>query len=197
MRSRSSSTQGFSLVELLLVVLVMGIVGAMAVPLTETTLDAYAFESDGNGVASMARLAKMRAATQSTRSRLRANLNAGTYRMEVWDRTAGTWVNETGDRFLSTDSTFGFGALGAPPPNTQVAIGFSVACTDDAGADIANTACITYNSRGIPVDAIGDPTGGNAIYMTNGVGVHAVTVTATPLVRLWWSPSTVVAWDQR
>jgi hypothetical protein len=47
------------------------------------------------------------------------------------------------------------------------------------------------------VDDAGDLTGGNGLYITDGVGVYGVTVTATPLVRLWWSPVTAAAWDPR
>ena len=62
---------------------------------------------------------------------------------------------------------------------------------------IGNTSCVIFNSRGIPVDAGGAPTGGNGLYITDGVGVYGVTVTATPLVRLWWSPATAAVWDPR
>ena len=33
----------------------------------------------------------------------------------------------------------------------------------------------------------GAPLGGNALYITDGTGVHGTTVTATPLVSQWWS----------
>ena len=65
-----------------------------------------------------------------------------------------------------------------------------MACTD-----IGNTACIVFNSRGIPVDATGNPDGNGAIlHHRHETGVYGVTVSATPLVRLWWSPAATTAW---
>jgi hypothetical protein len=51
---------------------------------------------------------------------------------------------------------------------------------DKDGDSIDKTACIMFNSRGIPIDKDNSPTGGNAFYLTDGTGVRAVTVTATP-----------------
>jgi hypothetical protein len=99
---------------------------------------------------------------------------------------------------LSEGVAFGFASLAAPPPNTQNAIGMSPPCTtDDGAATIANTSCIVFNSRGVPVTvngAVATPTGNNALYVTNGSSVFATTVTATPLVRAWWSPSANPSW---
>ena len=61
----------------------------------------------------------------------------------------------------------------------------------------ANPACIVFNSRGIPVDTAGAPMGGNALYVTDTTGVYATTITATPLVRQWWSSAAAVGWVQR
>jgi hypothetical protein len=63
--------------------------------------------------------------------------------------------------------------------------------------DIGNTACIVFNSRGIPVDPVGAPIGRNALYITDGTGVYGTTLTATPLVRLWWSPVGRDAWVEQ
>jgi hypothetical protein len=92
---------------------------------------------------------------------------------------------------------FGFGTLSDPPPGTQATIALSPLCTDDAGADLANTSCIIFNSRGIPIDSAGAPTGGNGLYLTDGTGVYAVTITATPLIRFWWSPAHTAAWVEQ
>jgi hypothetical protein len=51
-----------------------------------------------------------------------------------------------------------------------------------------------FNSRGIPIDKGNSPLGGNAFYLTDGTGVRAVTVTATPLIRRWWSSAGKAAW---
>jgi hypothetical protein len=65
------------------------------------------------------------------------------------------------------------------------------------GTPISNTACIVFNSRGIPVDSTGGPTGNNAFYITDGSGTYAVTLSATPLIRLWWTKASEAKWIHR
>ena len=103
---------------------------------------------------------------------------------------------------LSLGVNFGFGTVGTAPPNTQTTIGFSGACRvglTAATATIANTACIVFNSRGLPVDGAGLPFGGHAIYMTDGRAVSGTTVTATPRIRRWWTPAHLATpeWRER
>ena len=45
-------------------------------------------------------------------------------------------------------------------------------------AAIANTACIMFNSRGVPIDSTFAPTGDDALYVTDGMAVYGVTVAA-------------------
>ena len=86
---------------------------------------------------------------------------------------------------LSNGVGFGFSSVGTPPPNTQVSIAQAGACKDDAGADISGSACIVFNSRGLPVDSTGGPTGVGAFYLTDNNSVYAVTVSATGMMRFW------------
>ena len=60
-------------------------------------------------------------------------------------------------------------------------------CQDTASppVDITNTACIIFNSRGIPVDNTGSPTGLDAVYVTDGTSVYGITVAATGFIRTW------------
>lgn len=194
---RAVSQRGFSFIEVLAAVAVMAIVAGVTVPMAMGTLDAFQFQGDGQGLVGLTNLARTRAAASFSRSRVFADLAADTYRLEIWDKAGGAWVTEGGVRQLSSEGSFGFGGLAAPPPNTQVAIAQSAPCTDNLGANIPNTACIVFNSRGVPIDGAGVPIGGNAIYATNGIGVYGVTVTAAPLVRLWWSPASNAAWVQQ
>ncbi|OFW29513.1 MAG: hypothetical protein A3H97_01140 [Acidobacteria bacterium RIFCSPLOWO2_02_FULL_65_29] len=185
---------GFSMIELLTVVAVMGIIAIFALPSVFRTSEDLRLRNDGRAIAQMVGVVKMRAASKFSRARLFVTLDDNTYFTQFWDRTANTWVTEGGPTQLSQGVQFGFGTLDTPPPDTQVAIAQSAACTDDGGVAIGNSACIMFNSRGIPVDGVGAPVGDNAIYLTNGIGVFATTLTATPLVRLWWSPANAVAW---
>lgn len=194
MRNRE---RGFSLVDILAVMAGMGIIVAMALPMTATTLAAQRLRGDAQALSNLAGTTKMRAAARFTRARVYTDRAANAYSMQTWDKTAGAWVVDGGTMPLSQGVTFSFGALATPPPNTQVAIGFSPPCQDDDGVDIANTACILFNSRGIPITTAGAALGGNALYLTDGVGVYAVTITATPLIRFWWSPAHSANWVEQ
>ena len=93
--------------------------------------------------------------------------------------------------------TFSYGVVGTPPPNTQGTIAQAPLCVDDTGANIADTACIMFNSRGMPVGngPTFAPTGGDALYVTDGIGDLGVTVAATGLVRMWRTlPQAAPAW---
>jgi len=191
---------GFTFVDILVAVALLGIVTAMAIPMAGSSARGFRIRGDAQAIANMVALSKMRAASRFTRARIRADLNANTYRLEVWDKTNDRWVIDGGEVQLSRGVAFGFAALGQAPPNTQAAIGQSPLCTaqDSLTGDFAaTTSCIVFNSRGVPVDTAGAPVGGNALYITDGSSVYATTVTATPLVRQWWSNSTAVGWVQR
>jgi hypothetical protein len=131
----------------------------------------------------------MRAAAKYTRSRVYVDLVNEQFFLQSWNKTTGAWDTEGATILLSRDTDFAFDALGTPPPNTQAAIQQAPGCLDAGNNPIANTACIVFNSRGIPVNGAGNPDGNGAFYVTDHVtGVYAVTISMTPLVRLWWSP---------
>lgn len=188
---------GFTILELLIVLTVLGVVMAMALPSMASSMSAFRLKGDAQAVNNLVSLAKMRAAARFTRARVRLNLPQNQYFLETWDRANDTWVRRDGVNATQSGVTFGFGGLATPPPATQPEIAMSAECADDDGALIADTACLTFNSRGVPVDGGGAPTGQNAFYLTDGTGVYAITVTATPLVRFWWSPASSSQWTER
>ena len=172
----------------------MAILAAMAVPMSANARSGYRLRGESRALASLVGLAKLRATANLTRARVYGDLALHRYRLEVWNKTTNQWTAEGGTTQLPTSVRFGFGTLATPPANTQAAIGQSGACTDNDGAAIGNSACILFNSRGIPINALGAPLGGNAFYLTDGVGVRVTTVTATPLIREWWSPAHSAQW---
>ena len=190
------SNGGYSLIEIMVAMAVLGILGAMAVPMVESTSSGIKLREHANGIADLIGLAKMRATSQFARARVRVNVDGGSYVIQTWDATAGTWVNEQAEVELPQGITFGWGDLDAAPPNTQDddALEFAAECLDDDEEAIDGTACIMFNSRGIPINKDNSPIGGNAFYLTDGTGVRAITVTATPLVRRWWSSAGHTNW---
>jgi prepilin-type N-terminal cleavage/methylation domain-containing protein len=186
------SGSGFSLLEVLVVVGLSTVIAAIAVPMMQNTLGDFKLSGDARGLTNSVSLAKLRAASNFSQSRLFVDLNARSFHVETWRKIGvPAWVTEGGTTTLSTNDNFSFGLVGTAPPNTQAAIGQAAACVNDVGVAIGNTACILFNSRGIPVaqagapPAVGAPTGNNALYLTDGTAVYGVTLSATGLIRLW------------
>jgi len=105
--------------------------------------------------------------------------------VQVFQKTLPGWVTEGGVTYLSQNVNFGFGAVGTPPPNNQPTIGQASACLNNSGTAIGNTACIVFNSRGIPIDNNTTPTGSDAVYVTDTSAVYGITVSVTGLIALW------------
>jgi prepilin-type N-terminal cleavage/methylation domain-containing protein len=207
------SERGYTLIEMMLVVGLIGVISAFVIPITNTSINGSRLRGDAAIIRNLVGLAKMRASARFTRARVYADLGnplanppvQGTVVLQVWDKTAngnlGAWVNDGGINQLSTGVTFGFGGVTTPPPNTQVNILQSPPCTDgiDAAANlVANTACVTFNSRGLPVDRDGNLYPRHALYVTGDDAVFATTITTTPLIRFWSSPHVANAvWTPR
>jgi prepilin-type N-terminal cleavage/methylation domain-containing protein len=183
--------RGFTLLELMAVVTVFVITVAMAVTPTVTAIRSLRISTDRRAIATIVALARMRAAAGFTQSRVYADLAGRRFRLQVWKKTSpttGLWVTEGGDVMLHTAVEFGVGSLADAPANTQAALGQAPLCTDETGAAIADTACMLFNSRSIPVDGAGAPTPNGALWVTNATEVHGVTVSATGLTQSWSAP---------
>src|SRR5260370_8031177 len=167
---RKKRQRGFSVVEVLTVMVIVFIVAAFAV-MGYAAVNRY-WRSAGdlrdlNGIVAQAKLG---AAADFTHARAYADLGANTFHLETWNKAGNCWQT-VGDAAnpctvaaspvlsLSSGVRFGFGAVGAPPPNTQPAgIGQAGACSTGTpgapagiGGAIATTACIVFHSRGPPL----------------------------------------------
>ncbi len=190
--------RGFSLIEVVIAVVIGLLIAGMAIPTLLTLKRNLRISGDAGDINGDVALAKMRAAAAFTKARVYADLSANTFRVEVWNKSGGgSWGTEGGTQALSPEVTWGIGTLSGPPPGTQPALGQAPLCLNNSGNAIANTACIVFNSRGIPVDSTGTPTSNDALYITDGGVVYGVTVSATGLIQTWRSGTDATYWKKR
>lgn len=188
-------SDGFSILEIVVVVALIGVISAISVPMFGNAIASFRLSGDARSVSNAAAVAKMRAASDFSRARIYIDLTANTHHIERWNKAASAWQIEGGVTMLSTGVSFSFAPVTVPPPNTQATIGQASQCLDDMNSPIANTACIMFNSRGVPIDASLAPTGADALYLTDGTAVYGVTVAATGMLRLWRAlPVAVPTW---
>jgi prepilin-type N-terminal cleavage/methylation domain-containing protein len=213
--------RGFSLIELILAITVGLILTGVAIPKVTSLTRAYRSYGDARSLSEEVSLAKMRGPADFTEARVYADLSTNRYRVETWILpTGGTskcWVTE-GDTqcsanysspntppstLLLTTVTFGYGGLSSAPSGTQSTLAQAPACQTDAQTtagtvgNVANSACVVFNSRGIPVDYTGAPTSSDALYATDSTSVYGVTVLATGLIQTWRTDLTSGTWGNR
>jgi prepilin-type N-terminal cleavage/methylation domain-containing protein len=182
-----SVERGYSLLEIMVVVGLIGVVSAIAVPMFGNSMADFRISGDARSASNTIALGKMRAASVFSRVRIFVDLPGKSYRLETFDKTSDIccWLASSGSTHLAQGVSFGYGVVGtAPPDTTQPAIGHAAKCKTDTDADIANTACVIFNSRGIPIDSIGNPVV-DTLYVTNGSFVYAVAVSASGMIRSW------------
>lgn len=197
----ATGDRGYSMIEILIVLGIIGVISAIAIPQAAGLMGFLKLDGDARDLKNAASLARMQAASNFAQTRLYLDTSTNGYHIEIMPSTAAAWSVSGGTTYLSANNeSYAFGAVATPPPNTQTGIGQAPACKNTASppADIANTRCIIFNSRGIPIDSTGAPYGNYAMYLTDGSNVYGLTVSATSSIKLWKTKSQATpSWVQQ
>ncbi len=158
-KMQSPKQSGFTMIETIIVIFIVMVIAAMAIPGYQATVRYLRMSGDGRDINGLIAGAKMQAAADFSHARAYADLAANTFHMETWSKK-----------------------------NTQAAIGQSPLCTigDGNGGTTANTACLVFNSRGIPV--VGKPPtpdGNGALYITDNNTAYGVTANTSGSIQVW------------
>jgi Tfp pilus assembly protein FimT len=180
---------GFSTIELMVSLGILFTVAGFVVPSITTVTRMYRMQGDARSLAVDLNLARMRAAGDYSHARAYIDLNGNTFHVEVWNKVGGCWQTD-GDAnactqttspvtLLATGDSFGFGSISAGPTTATATIAQAPACKTGVagtspGTDIANTACIEFNSHGYPVDSTNTLIASDAIYITSSQKVFFV-----------------------
>jgi len=198
--------RGFTMIEMLLVISISIILVAFTAPKYLTIRNSLRASGDVRSIEDFTGQAKLRAASDFTHARVYADLNGNTFQLQDWYKAgnsgSGCWVVDSDPTNtcitytssapsgavvnLSQGDTFGYGTLSAGPTTGQTTIGQAANCLDNSGTAINNTACIVFNSRGIPINASTlAPVATDALYLTNGTVVDGITISATGSLQTW------------
>jgi prepilin-type N-terminal cleavage/methylation domain-containing protein len=211
MKSRYS---GFTMLEMLIVILILGIIAAFAIPQAYQAVKAYRLHSDAAAVAAELNVARFRAASQYAPDRVHVDPSTNSFYLE----------RLCGDNSVPPGSTDPACSGGGATPYTSFSTpmidggvqylsqGDSFTTTNPGGASCpppapeSLLACggqtdFYFNTRGMPVQYGGSPlpNGGQAIYLTNPTTgmTDAVVVTMGGRVAVYNWDSVAGAWATR
>lgn len=163
---------GLTLPELIVNLAIISVLTATTVPAVSKTIQTFKITGAARSIASQLTLSRMRAASSFTQGEVSFNTSNGSFQIKLFNKTTNAFApDSTGMQYLIPGITFGYGSI-TTPAGTQTSI--------------AQSTQIIFNSRGIPVDNTGAPTGAYAIYLKNQVGqYYAVTVSVNSAIYIW------------
>ena len=169
--SSRRSQRGSTLIELTVNLAIISVLTITTVPSVTGFMATYKLQGAARMVAGELNLAKMRASASFTQAQVAIDTGAGTFELQLYDKATAAFVSEGGLQYLPQGMSFSFGTI-ETPAGTQTTIEQSTA--------------IIFNSRGVPIDNTGAPTGTYAVYVTNGNGMYfAITEAVNGSVEIW------------
>lgn len=184
------TNHGFSMMEILVVLLIMAIIVALALPTAINSLKGYKLHSDATSIASYLNVARMKAASQYAPYRVVVNVAARTY-----------WIEELCGAKTSTIDSACTGANYYTQLSSPKLVGGTQYFSPDISVFSCRPSSITgslypgtiaadpspcpdplymyFNTRGSPVDGSGSPmsNGGDVLYLQSQNGlVDGITV---------------------
>src|SRR5712692_6327492 len=84
---RPRQQHGYSMLEILFVMAITVVVAAIAAPMAGNMMGNFRLSGDARSIWNAVSLAKLRAASDFTKSRVFVDLNANTFHVEIWQKT--------------------------------------------------------------------------------------------------------------
>lgn len=104
--------EGFTLIEILIVVALIGVLAGIAAPTVAAGIEQFNIISAGQQVASTLRAARFQAIARNRNVRVLFNSPAaGQYETEVWNTATSVWDSLTTSQSLPNDVSFGDGVV--------------------------------------------------------------------------------------
>jgi Tfp pilus assembly protein FimT len=170
--ARMRSQRGSTLIELAVNVAIIGVLTATTLPSVTTMVSVYRLQGAARTMAGELTLAKLRASALFTQAEVSSSTASGTFQLQIYNKTTAAFTTEGGTQYLPQGISFSYGTITAAA-GTQTTI--------------SQSTHIIFNSRGIPIDNTGAPTGTYAIYLKdNTKGMYfAVTESVNGKVDVW------------
>ena len=160
---RSSSQRGFNLIELSVVVTIISVMVATAMPSYNQVTHGYRLRNDADNLMGLITLARMRAASKFARSRVTCDTTTNTCTISSKQPSDSSWpstANEPQKIVLSQGISF------AIPTGTTTGAGGQSGITPAQGTTgQTNPYYVEFSSRGLPIDDSGNPVNNYAFYL--------------------------------
>ena len=179
------NNSGFSMLELLIVIAIIGIIAVFALPSAWTFVKGYRLHTDASAIASQLNVTRFRATSQFTPYRLSVAASTGTYSMDRMNTTYASPASE-----VSLGLSQGISFLTTCPA--------SVKPGNIPSSVTAGSTAVYFNTRGLPVDTTGTPTNINVFYLKNVDNLYdAITVSLGGRITVWNYNVATTTWIAR